>query len=61
MESLSKADLAEEAIESTGKEEEGRVLESSFKMAKMMMMMIVTTVTTGRGVLSSSRCIFAGV
>ena len=40
MESLSKADLAEEAIESTGKEEEGRVLESSFKMAKMMMMMI---------------------
>ena len=60
MESLSKADLAEEAIESTGKEEEGRVLESSFKMAKMMMMMmiLVTAVTTGRGVLSSSRCTF---
>ena len=36
MKSLSKADLAVEAIESTGKEEEGRVLESSFKMAKMM-------------------------
>ena len=56
MESLSKADLAEEAIESTGKEEEGRVLESSFKMAKMLMMMmmmiLVTAVTTGRGVLS---------
>ena len=60
MESLSKADLAEEAIESTGKEEEGRVLESSFKMAKMMMMMmiLVTAVTTGRGVLSSSWCTF---
>ena len=60
MESLSKADLAVEAIESTGKEEEGRVLESSFKMAKMMMMLmiLVTTVTTGRGVLSSSRCTF---
>ena len=41
MESLSKADLAEEAIESTGKEEEGKVLESSFKMAKMMMMMMM--------------------
>ena len=59
MESLSKADLAEEAIESTGKEEEGRVLESSFKMAKMMMMImmmiiLVTTVTTGRGVLFST-------
>ena len=61
MESLSKADLAEEAIESTGKEEEGRVLESSLRMAKMMMtmmMILVTTVTTGRGVLSSSRCTF---
>ena len=51
MESLSKADLAVEAIESTGKEEEGRGLESSFKMAKMMMMMmiLVTAVTTGSG------------
>ena len=60
MESLSKEHLAVEAIESTGKEEEGRVLESSFKMAKMMMMLmiLVTTVTTGRGVLSSSRCTF---
>ena len=36
MKSLSKADLAEEAIESTGKEEEGRVLESSFKMAEQL-------------------------
>ena len=43
MESLSKADLAEEAIESTGKEEEGRVLESSFKLAKVMMMMMLVT------------------